>query len=52
VAVVARLVIVRLQLLMAIAITFMSQATELAAIAQEVIVIIVAGWLRVLILFK
>jgi len=43
--VITRLVIVQQRLLIAIAITSMPQATVLVAIAEEVVVLTVAGWL-------
>ena len=40
------------ELLIAIAIAFMPEATVSVAIAQEVIALKVAGWLKVLVLFE
>jgi len=50
--VIARLAIVQRELLKAIAITSIPRATQSEAIAQEVVAAIVAGWLKVLVLFE
>ena len=47
---ITRLVIVQQELLIAIAIAFMPEATVSVAIAQVVIALAVAGWLKVLVL--